>query len=191
VERNILESGHDCFDAVEAAVRKDATAIWEYAAQRHLRYLQKRFVALSHAFGATDDTTWPRLKQSTLKSKRYKQKLFDFTGNVNWVLRLSHTMMRSFSYIVRKDGYFIGIIKDRPYPQVSKATHDRARMVYCKFTVAQLADIHQKGRGVPRRSVMPSATNSAQLRMLQLHVNDRFRKLIQKLNSMNKPLKLQ
>lgn len=145
---------------------KRAPKIWEAVGNKHKNMLFRRFVSLASGSSSGEGGQWPRLAASTLATKRYRAKLFGFSeSNVNRILRLSDTLMRSFEVIVKKNGYYVGIFTDRPYRYVAKAAgpgmekgiysrKGRGRVVYCKLTVAQLADVHHKGHGVPRRPIV-------------------------------------
>jgi hypothetical protein len=159
---------------LKSEYEKRSAELWNAVGRRHRMMVYRRFIALSAGAGqgAEGGPQWPPLAHETLKSKRYKQKRFGFSGNINWILRLSSKMVHAIDYIVRNDGngYHVGFVKDKNYPRA-----------YSKYTVLQLADIHHKGIGVPRRPVivMPGRR---EFKELMTFITGRFGHMIRSAN---------
>lgn len=146
---------------IKPEYERQAPNMWKTIANRHRMMLRRRFIALSsrRTTGSERLPTWVGLTDETIKRKAREMPKYGLTGRPSWILRFTNTLLNSVDFVIRKDGYIVGWIRDRRYRKLGGT-------VYCKYTVLQLADIHHKGIGrVPPRplTVEPSREQERKL----------------------------
>jgi hypothetical protein len=111
--------------------------LFRTVAERHLKMLERRFVALAAGGGE-----WPPLKDKTVIQKTNLK-----ASNPAWILRRFHTLVHSMGFIMNKKGYWVGFVhENKTHPESS-------------LRVVELATVHHLGEGVvPARPVIAFPT---------------------------------
>lgn len=173
---------HHAFE-VKRQYEKEAPQLWNTLGRRHRMMLYKRFIAMSSR--ASGDWGWPPLSSETLERKARNKARYPsmFPGNPSWIMRATSIMLRTIDFIPKKDGYFVGFVRDRAYPKYPSESRRESRKVYSAYTVLQLAWIHHKGEGrVPRRPLIVRPDRKT-YRVLVAMANQQFGKIIRKANA--------
>lgn len=127
------------------------------AAQRYLRFLQRRFISLSAGGGE-----WPELKQSTIERKERR----GVSGNSEAILRESDELLQGLGLKFVHDTYHVGYVQNKQ--------HWRARGTIF------LARIHTKGLGiVPVRRVIGRPSNTVR-RGMTTDIRREYQKIIRR-----------
>lgn len=134
------------------------------AADRYLKYLHSRFIALSSGGG------WPPLEESTVKRKEQRKKKYGTPAHPRWILRETNQLLNNIETASTREGFRIGYLNRK----IHKGTKDRRKS---RISVSKLAEIHHFGIGQKVRPIVV-VPNGATLRLMVQAIQKKYGEII-------------
>lgn len=144
----------DMHEAMEFTrrLRRNKDRALRMAAEKILAWQRQRFIE-----NMQGDGDWPELSPETVKSKKFRARRYNFTGDPNWILYESGTLLRSLGVKRTQPNqfqgyrYIVGFVNENePAPET-----------YRGLPVQRIAFFHHRGVGRnPQRELMVNPPTS-------------------------------